>query len=260
MEEINKRMWEHEEHQLVWQQPPSVILTRILNFLVKKKAACLAAYEHKVWLDVQAVENCTFGQQEYGESDFADKPFNIRPVEENLVTRAQLRKVRNKIYVGIRSKQSVKKYLKQYDTITEVIISGFDADLSLEEVKILRKRVQRTKQSAKVKHISINHNATIKCNLLPRVSMAKHATESTSDIGKVVAENVDEADLQAGGGGEVKEQVDISPMHGQKECHSNQLILETQEPQVLILPDVPTDCDDEAIGTSVEIDADIERR
>ena len=49
-----------EGYQLFWQQPASVILNRMESFLVKKKAACLAAYEHQIWTEVHDYENYTF--------------------------------------------------------------------------------------------------------------------------------------------------------------------------------------------------------
>ena len=53
-----------EEYQLFWQQPASVILNRMESFLVKKKAACLAAYEHQIWTEVHDYENYTFDNYE----------------------------------------------------------------------------------------------------------------------------------------------------------------------------------------------------
>ena len=86
-----------EEHQLVWQQSPRVILTRISSFLVRKKAASLAAYEHQVGLEVEAVENYNFDNYENAECGSVANTSNSETVKrKQLLTRAQLRKMRNK--------------------------------------------------------------------------------------------------------------------------------------------------------------------
>ena len=38
-----------DEYNSLWQQPSSVTLAKIENFLVRKRISCLAAYEDKVW-------------------------------------------------------------------------------------------------------------------------------------------------------------------------------------------------------------------
>ena len=65
-----------------------------------------------------------------------------------LVTRAELRKLRNKIYVRIISNQSFHNHLRQYSSLTEAFISLNGSILHLEERTDLRSRVKLTEKAA----------------------------------------------------------------------------------------------------------------
>ena len=73
------------------------------------KAACLAAYEDQVWTDVHNYQNYTFDDQET--VHFADQLVD-QAMLERPVMRAQLRKLRQRIYTKIRSNQCSKSQLK----------------------------------------------------------------------------------------------------------------------------------------------------
>ena len=81
-----------EGYQLAWQQPSSVILTRIEQFLVRMKSACLAAYEDKCWSEVNNFKNYT---SDYDHTEDVSV-VEVKTFEQaNPITRAELRKQRN---------------------------------------------------------------------------------------------------------------------------------------------------------------------
>ena len=65
-----------------------------------------------------------------------------------LVTRNQLRKLRNKIYVRIISKQNFHNHLRKYSYLTEVFISSCGPSLLPEEIADLRSRLELTEKAA----------------------------------------------------------------------------------------------------------------
>jgi len=65
-----------------------------------------------------------------------------------LVTRLELRKLRNKIYVRIISKQNFQNHLRQYSSLTEALISSSGSRLLPAEIADLRSRLELTKKAA----------------------------------------------------------------------------------------------------------------
>lgn len=65
-----------------------------------------------------------------------------------IVSRSDLRKLRNKVYVRIFSNQTIEKYLMRYKILTQEFIQKFETQLTPEEVCSLRRRVQTTVEAA----------------------------------------------------------------------------------------------------------------
>ena len=127
-----------EGYQLQWQQPASVLLSRVEEFLVRMKAACLAAYEDQVWADVHNYQKYNFEKQ--NSDDFADQLVDEAKMDE-LVARTKLRKLRQKIYTKIRSNQCSKTQLRKYELLIDEFLQRFAGKLSVEEIDIFKKRL-----------------------------------------------------------------------------------------------------------------------
>ena len=65
-----------------WLQPASVVQSKIEEFLVKQKAACLAFYEDKVWSEVHNYESYTSDRQET--EVVIDHEQEIKSIEEDM--------------------------------------------------------------------------------------------------------------------------------------------------------------------------------
>lgn len=65
-----------------------------------------------------------------------------------LVSRSDLRKLRNKVYVRIFSSQNIQKHLLKYQNLTQEFIKRFESQLTWTEVCSLRRRVEVTVNAA----------------------------------------------------------------------------------------------------------------
>ena len=78
-----------------------------------------------------------------------------------LVTRAELRKLRNKIYVRIISKQNFHNHLRKYSSLTEAFISISGSSLHPEEIADLRSRLKLTEKAAAAATTSSSKSADL---------------------------------------------------------------------------------------------------
>ena len=237
-----------EGYLLFWQQPASVILNRMESFLVKKKAACLAAYEHQIWTEVHDYENYTFDNYE---SDCSSDQHEVESVEQSkTVSSTQLRKLRNKIYARLSTKQSVKKHLKQYEYLTEAFIQQFGTELSVTKVKILKHRLKRTRNSAGSSKVLYNkkHRGDVD---FKKFEITIPTSESLLYEGSIDHE-VDVDGAKSMSGSEQIDNCDKTPETcDQNESGFNQQFMRIQEQDVFIFPDVPEDSESDLVDTAV---------
>ena len=110
-------------------QPACVVLAKIESFLLKYKAACLSFYEDKVWAEVHNYGN--YASDRYETDGVIDDDHERKALgEEKKMVITQLANLRRKIYVKIRSRQSVTKVMKKYRFLTDEFIKKFEAELS----------------------------------------------------------------------------------------------------------------------------------
>ena len=63
-------------------------------------------------------------------------------------TRSELRRLRNKVYVRILSRQSIQKHLDNYQNLAQVYIKKFERKLDEEELVAIKSRVEVKKEAA----------------------------------------------------------------------------------------------------------------
>ena len=196
-----------EESQLHWLQPCSVIVSRFERFLKRKKSACLAALEHNVWHRVHDYDSYSY--------DHDDQHVHQSVDQGGLVTRAQLRKLRNKIYARLASNQTVEKLLEKYQVSIEAFIN--ESELTVDQADSFQDRLRRTANA--VKYSKLNPWKEDKSDSVPKVKTYLPLSESEADELDYRAE-VDEATSQYN-----------HELGGQN--------LELSEPECPNLPDVP---------------------
>ena len=109
-----------EGYQLDW--PASHILASMEKFLVRKRAACQAAYETKVWSEVHSYENYKFDHQNSDDLDQTD--VKSSDIEKNKAG-TKLRKLKSKIYASLKSGQHLQKHLRKLRSNTDNFIKKF---------------------------------------------------------------------------------------------------------------------------------------
>ena len=135
-----------EGYHVHWQQPSSVIVGRFQHFL-RKKSACLSAFEHNVWHKVHGYNSYNFDSYDQ------DDQYVLQSVgQEGLVTRSQLRYLRNKIYARMASNQNVEEQLDKYKSLIEAFIN--ECELLVDEADSFQDRIMRTANAVKYSNIS----------------------------------------------------------------------------------------------------------
>ena len=87
-----------------------MVLAKIEDFLFKQNAACLAYYEDKVWLEVHTYEN--YREQETDDGIGHEQEIKSLEQEKDML-KTKLAKLRSKIYVKIKSRQSSTNIMKK---------------------------------------------------------------------------------------------------------------------------------------------------
>ena len=162
----------------------------------------------------------------------------------------QLRKLRNKIYARLSTKQSVKKHLKQYEYLTEAFIQQFGTELSVTKVKILKHRLKRTRNSAGSSKVLYNkkHRGDVD---FKKFEITIPTSESLLYEGSIDHE-VDVDGAKSMSGSEQIDNCDKTPETcDQNESGFNQQFMRIQEQDVFIFPDVPEDSESDLVDTAV---------
>ena len=238
-----------------WLQPASVVQSKIEEFLVKQKAACLAYYEDKVWLEVHTFENYTSDRQET--DDVTDHEQEIESLEQDKeVTKRKLAKLRSKIYAKIRSRQSVTKPMKKYKSLSEDFIQKFEAELSGQEVEVIKNRLDRTENSVRNSKLDLKSHHSLKL----KPFWKNTAPDEEIPVGdKTEGNNHHEAETQTG----------FNCLETKKEVAKDikNITQMTQQPvnipikELLVLPDVPSDTAEDVVKASdSDIDDEIQKR
>ena len=134
-----------EKYQSIWEQPSCVTLQKIEQFLERRRISCLAAYQSRVWSDVQSSQKypCDTSKEVSEENNFTEKEMKVM-----LQARADLRKLRNKISARIQCRQNVRGFISKYNSLTQAFIARFESELTVDETETLRKRVRIAKNAA----------------------------------------------------------------------------------------------------------------
>ena len=219
-----------EDHQHVQQYSAGELLERIESYLIRKKSACLAFYEHKVSAEVHDYKSYTFENAENLETNQAKSEDDFQAM---LMARMKLRRFRNKIYSRLGATQHVKKHVRKYKSLVKAFIKRFDSDLTVEQVEELQDRVRRTENSARLAKAYQKEQKKLRTDSVTKLYNPNSAPEASEKENKHNLEDV---------------------------CDNNSTELKDQV--VLILPDVPRDSDDDVIDMSAsdDVDAQIERR
>ena len=238
---------DHQQAGQVWQQPASVILSRVEQFLIRLRTASLAYHEHQVWSDVHDYQSYTFKDSEC--DDFTADMQKADTVKEKVkpVSRAQLRRQRRTIYASLSSDQSVESHLEKYKSLTEAFIQRFKSELPDEEVDIFKNRLKRTENSVRVS--KLDNKNPIKCDLVHKIELLKPDSVKTDEEENYVDDydnDVDAAKL----------------LVGDERSEMNLQLSDIEEQDDLFLPDVPHDSEDDAAEASASVidDDEIQRR
>ena len=137
-----------EKYNSLWEQPISVTLDTMEKFLLKQKSGCLALHQHQVWSEVHS---CEYSQIEASEDSLekASELFEESSSQDLIQCKADLNKLRNKIYSRIQFGKGAQEFLVQYHTLTEVFLDRFDSKVTVKEAKSLRKRVSIARNAAR---------------------------------------------------------------------------------------------------------------
>ena len=168
------------------------------------------------------------------------------------MNRAKLRRIRNKIYVRLRSRQCAKKYVEHYEALTDDFIENLYAELSTEEVEVLRGRRLRTKYAAT--NFLSNIGNSKKLSFIPKVEILDRESADVDE--ESLAEEL--ASIAEG----MELEIIDENVHSDSDMMSmGKPSLEIPGHDLLALPEVPKYTDEDIVeASSFDLDADIERR
>ena len=133
-----------QQYKSIWGQPSNVTLDKIEKFLSRRKTGSLLVLESKMWSEVDSSKNCTFDNKSDEAEDALEDTKNGRDIAK---AAADLRKLRNEIYSGIRYRQNVQARLRKFHSHTEGFLGRFGSQLSVNEAETFRNRVRIASRS-----------------------------------------------------------------------------------------------------------------
>ena len=244
------------QYPSLWDQPSSVTLTLIENFLVKMRSGCLTAYESKVWSEVNCFDhhdnNCE-DTSEVSDTTFVD--YQKRFMSKD---KADLRRLGNKVYARLEDSQRVRGTLRKYQHLTQKFVDRYASELSEAEAELLKRKVRIARNAAKSSRFKDRKSSN---------TPSKMEIETIVEVKEVTIVKLEEDAIELVGelDDETKCVEDCKVLDRSMEnLYVDQVSHTPPDQTILLLPDVPQDLDhhssDLSENTNVDIDEQIRQR